>query len=54
MTEMGWWYTGLFFVIIIVFYTVGFFLGKGWENQTWQDKIEQQKNQQKQKNPRKR
>ena len=25
MTEVGWWYTGLFFVIIITFYAIGFF-----------------------------
>ena len=53
MTEVGWWYTGLFGLIIVAFYAIGFMAGKGWENQTWQDKIEEEKKQ-KEKNPRKR
>lgn len=28
MTEVGWWYIGLFFVIILVFYCIGFICGK--------------------------
>tara|TARA_X000000368_G_scaffold56540_1_gene40098 strand:- start:2750 stop:2914 length:165 start_codon:yes stop_codon:yes gene_type:complete len=49
MTEVGWWYTGLFLVIIITFYAIGFFCGKGWERTTWEDKIEVEKK--KEKNP---
>tara|TARA_B100001778_G_C18528813_1_gene602548 strand:- start:159 stop:317 length:159 start_codon:yes stop_codon:yes gene_type:complete len=28
MTEISWWYVGLFFVIILVFYSIGFISGK--------------------------
>ena len=38
MTEVGWWFTGLFFLIIALFYTIGFWAGKNWERETWQDK----------------
>ena len=34
MTEVGWWYTGIFFVIIAVFYAIGFVAGKNWEKTT--------------------
>lgn len=38
MTEVGWWYTGLFGVIVAVFYAIGFVAGKNWERVTWEDK----------------
>ena len=38
MTEVGWWYTGLFFIIVAVFYVIGFWAGKNWERITWEDK----------------
>ena len=38
MTEVGWWYTGLFFVIVVAFYAIGFVAGKNWERVTWEDK----------------
>jgi hypothetical protein len=28
MTEVGWWYISVFFVIILVFYCIGFICGK--------------------------
>ena len=28
MSEISWWYIGLFFVILLVFYCVGFICGK--------------------------
>ena len=37
MTEVGWWYTGIFFVIIAVFYAIGFIAGKNWEKLTQED-----------------
>lgn len=37
MTEVGWWYTGIFFVIIAVFYVIGFIAGKNWEKTTQED-----------------
>tara|TARA_X000000950_G_scaffold276312_1_gene364019 strand:- start:1056 stop:1205 length:150 start_codon:yes stop_codon:yes gene_type:complete len=43
MTEVGWWYTGIFFVIIAVFYAIGFIAGKGWEKATQEDMKEQKK-----------
>tara|TARA_B100001057_G_scaffold276615_1_gene276893 strand:+ start:2690 stop:2839 length:150 start_codon:yes stop_codon:yes gene_type:complete len=43
MTEVGWWYTGIFFVIIAVFYAIGFLAGKGWEKATQEDMKEQKK-----------
>lgn len=39
MTEVGWWYTGLFLVIIAVFYAIGFWSGKNWEKATHEDNI---------------
>lgn len=42
MTEVGWWYTGIFFVIIAVFYAIGFIAGKNWEKITQED-IKQEK-----------
>lgn len=38
MTEVGWWYTAIFFLIIVVFYGIGFWSGKNWERTTWEDK----------------
>ena len=38
MTEVGWWYTGLFGVIVAAFYAIGFVAGKNWERVTWEDK----------------
>ena len=38
MTEVGWWFTGLFFLIIALFYTIVFWAGKNWERETWEDK----------------
>ena len=37
MTEVGWWYTGIFFVIIAVFYAIGFVAGKNWEKLTQEE-----------------
>ena len=37
MTEVGWWYTGIFFIIIAVFYAIGFWAGKNWEKTTQQE-----------------
>ena len=37
MTEVGWWYTGIFFVIIAVFYAIGFIAGKNWEKTTQEE-----------------
>ena len=37
MTEVGWWYTGIFFIIIAVFYAIGFWAGKKWEKTTQQE-----------------
>ena len=37
MTEVGWWYTGLFFVIVAAFYAIGFVAGKNWERTTHED-----------------
>ncbi len=34
MTEVGWWYTGTFFVIVAVFYAIGFIVGRQWEKET--------------------
>ena len=28
MSEISWWYIGLFFVILLVFYYIGFICGK--------------------------
>ena len=42
MTEVGWWYTGIFFVIISVFYAIGFVAGKNWEKTT-QEEIKEEK-----------
>ena len=42
MTEVGWWYTGIFFVIIAVFYAIGFVAGKNWETTT-QEEIKEEK-----------
>lgn len=53
MTEVGWWYTGIFFVIVVAFYAIGFVAGKNWERLTWEDKAQEEKKQ-KEKNPRKR
>ena len=39
MTEVGWWFTGLFFIIIALFYEIGFWAGKNWERITWEDKL---------------
>ena len=38
MAEVSWWFTGLFFLIIALFYTIGFWAGKNWERETWKDK----------------
>ena len=38
MTEVGWWYTLLFLVIISVFYGIGFWAGRNWERSTQEDK----------------
>ena len=38
MTEVGWWFTGLFFIIVALFYAIGFWAGKNWERITWEDK----------------
>ena len=43
MTEVGWWYTGIFFVIIVVFYAIGFVAGKNWEKTTQEDMKEEKK-----------
>ena len=43
MTEVGWWYTGIFFVIIAVFYAIGFVAGKNWEKTTQEDMKEPKK-----------
>ena len=40
MTEIGWWYTGLFIVIVLVFYCIGFIYGKNYQ-QSKQNDIEQ-------------
>tara|TARA_Y100001954_G_C15301789_1_gene356370 strand:- start:189 stop:338 length:150 start_codon:yes stop_codon:yes gene_type:complete len=37
MTAIGWWYTGVFFIIIALFYAIGFWAGKNWEKTTWED-----------------
>jgi len=37
MTEVGWWYTSIFFVIVAVFYAIGFIAGKNWEKATQED-----------------
>ena len=34
MPEVGWWYTGTFFVIVAVFYAIGFIVGTQWEQAT--------------------
>ena len=38
MTEIGWWYTAIFFIIIAVFYAIGFWAGKNWGKSTQQEK----------------
>jgi len=38
MTEISWWFVALFFVIVIIFYAIGFGAGKNWERSTWEDK----------------
>ena len=38
MTEISWWFVALFFVIVIIFYAIGFWAGKNWERGTWEDK----------------
>ena len=38
MVEVSWWFTGLFFLIIAIFYMIGFWAGKNWERETWKDK----------------
>ena len=38
MTEVGWWFVALFFVIVLLFYAIGFWAGKNWERTTWEDK----------------
>ena len=38
MTELGWWYTLLFLVIIAVFYGIGFWAGRNQERSNWEDK----------------
>ena len=38
MAEVSWVFTGLFFLIIALFYTIGFWAGKNWERETWEDK----------------
>ena len=43
MTEVGWWDTGIFFVIIVVFYAIGFVAGKNWEKTTQEDMKEEKK-----------
>mgnify|MGYP001319381894 CR=1 FL=1 len=43
MTTVGWWYTGLFFVIIVVFYAIGFWAGKNWERTTHEDIAKEEK-----------
>ena len=38
MTEIGWWFVTIFFVLIALFYAIGFWAGKNWERETWKDK----------------
>tara|TARA_B100001287_G_scaffold259731_1_gene247168 strand:- start:1012 stop:1143 length:132 start_codon:yes stop_codon:yes gene_type:complete len=38
MTEVGWWYTATFFIIVIAFYGIGFWAGRNWERSTLEEK----------------
>lgn len=38
MTEVGWWYTAIFILIVMTSYGIGFWAGMNWERMTWEDK----------------